>query len=104
MVDKLGIEKVKIFQRDMTVEYSNKLGSDRNAWGECSYVMDTITLTNEVSTSAQASVLLHEMLHASLQLLKSELNEEQNVKLIECIFATLIKDNKEAFKTIIEKL
>lgn len=104
MTDTLGIDKVKVFQRDMTVEYSNKLSSDRNAWGECSYVQDTISLTNEVSTSAQSSVLLHEMLHASLQLLKSDLNEETNVKLLECVFATLIKDNKEVFKTIIEKI
>jgi len=100
----IDIKKVKVFHKDIKINYLSNLMANRGKLGECGYLLDEIDISSEATDNSQISVLLHEILHASIEMLDPDLNEEKNIKLLEIIFATLLRDNIEVFRTILNIL
>lgn len=98
------IKTVKIFYRDVPVIFEEKLALDRCLLGEFSHCNEEIKIDALLNEEKALDVLIHEMLHCSLAKYNNDLNKEKNIEDLTTVVLTLIKDNKEVFKTIIEKL
>jgi hypothetical protein len=99
-----NFDKIKVFFKDVKVKYINYLIIDRELRGEANHRKEIISIDTELSIQQTISTLIHEMLHFGSQIINSDLNTEKNINGFTAILTTLIKDNKELFKTIINEI
>lgn len=97
-------DKVKVFYKDIKIEYPDDLARENNLRGQALFDNNLIKLDAKNEEKNNISVLIHEILHIAFTAYERKYNTEETVNDMTNIFCTLIKDNKDLFKNIINEI
>lgn len=100
--------RLKVFWADYEVQLmDSKESQSMDEWGHCSTVTERIAVCESASERRKAETLLHETLHAVTKEMFPDLprdEEEERVGRYSSGLATVIRDNPDAFRWLVDAL
>lgn len=99
-----NFESVKIFYKNVEVRYVEDLARDNQLLGQAIHDKNLIKLDWKNQEKENIAILIHEILHISFSTYDKKMDKEETVNSMTNIFCTIMKDNKELFKAIINEI
>ena len=97
-------KKIKIFWKDYTFKLCQELSKNAEYDGIHEPNLSKIRISDRQDNSSIANILIHEILHAGTLQINDSLNREEIIETFTAVISTVIKDNKELFKMIINEI
>ncbi|MCJ7790527.1 MAG: hypothetical protein MUP69_10220 [Candidatus Atribacteria bacterium] len=100
----LNINQIKTLYSTFKVIYQKKvMFNNKEVAGVCSHRRHLIKISTTQSIKSQIQSLEHEKLHAILEELKIDFDDEKEIDALSCTQVKFIQDNPEYIKVILEE-